>query len=180
MPKDRRAFAASVTQMDDTVANLTAELKLSGMYEDSVIIFLSDNGAFQGAWPTNEAFLGGGSNDPLRGGKGEVYEGGTRTPAWVHSPISNKKGFVLVIYATSYPPLAIATGKNTTIVNSSSNNINNNNNNSSSNNINNNNNNSSSNSSSNNNISSSRSRSNNNNNSSSSNNQTTKKTTEAT
>jgi arylsulfatase A-like enzyme len=76
--EDRRIFLGMVTAMDDMIGNITLELKKSGLYENSVIIFVSDNGGLPS--------LGGGSNEPLKGFKGEIYEGGVRTPAFVHSP----------------------------------------------------------------------------------------------
>merc|ERR1719231_687954 len=47
------------------------------MYRDSIIIMLSDNGAN----PEH-----GGSNWPLRGSKGYLFEGGVRVPAFIHAP----------------------------------------------------------------------------------------------
>jgi len=64
-----------VTALDDAVANVTAALRRTGLYRDSIIVFLSDNGGAER-----------GSNWPLRGKKNSVYEGGTRTVAFVHSP----------------------------------------------------------------------------------------------
>ena len=68
-----------VTAMDDAIGNLTEVLKANEMYDNTIIIFVSDNGGM--------ATLGGGaSNDPLKRGKGSFYEGGLRTPAFVHAP----------------------------------------------------------------------------------------------
>jgi arylsulfatase A-like enzyme len=48
-----------VTAMDDFIGNLTAELKAKNIYENSVILFISDNGG--------DEINGGASNDPLKG-----------------------------------------------------------------------------------------------------------------
>ena len=64
-----------VTALDDAVANVTAALRRTGLYRDSLIVFLSDNGGAER-----------GSNWPLRGKKNSIYEGGTRTVAFVHGP----------------------------------------------------------------------------------------------
>ena len=58
--EDRRTYLAMVTAMDDVVGNVTESLKEAGMYENSVIIWFSDNGG-----PVSF----GASNFPLRGTK---------------------------------------------------------------------------------------------------------------
>ena len=61
------------------MANVTAALRRTDQYRDTVIVFMSDNGGADR-----------GSNWPLRGGKNSVWEGGTRTPAFVHYPRSEQ------------------------------------------------------------------------------------------
>lgn len=68
----RRIFAAMLAQLDDGVGRVTAKLRACGLEERTLIVFLSDNGG-----PTKELTS---SNRPLRGGKGELYEGGVRVP----------------------------------------------------------------------------------------------------
>ena len=51
------------------------------MKPEKVLVFASDNGA-----P-----LEGGSNYPLRGGKGSLFEGGNRVPGFIASPLLAKK-----------------------------------------------------------------------------------------
>lgn len=76
-PPLRRTFAAMVTAMDDAIGEIVAALDETGMRENTLLLFASDNGA-------NEAF--GGDNGPLRGGKYRVYEGGVRVPALASWP----------------------------------------------------------------------------------------------
>ena len=58
--EDRRTYLAMVTAMDDVVGNVTESLKEAGLYENSVIIWFSDNGG---------PLSFGASNFPLRGEK---------------------------------------------------------------------------------------------------------------
>lgn len=69
----RRIFAAMLANLDDSVGRVLAKLRSEGLEENTLVIFLSDNGG-----PTRELTS---SNLPLRGGKGQMYEGGLRVPA---------------------------------------------------------------------------------------------------
>ena len=68
----RRIFAAMLANLDDSVGAVLAKLRNEKLENDTMIIFLSDNGG-----PTAELTS---SNAPLRAGKGSVYEGGIRVP----------------------------------------------------------------------------------------------------
>ncbi|XP_076467218.1 arylsulfatase I-like [Babylonia areolata] len=66
----RRVHCAMVTAMDESIGNITAALDQEGLKQDTILLYLSDNGG-----P-----LGDGSfNWPLRGGKSSLWEGGTRS-----------------------------------------------------------------------------------------------------
>jgi len=68
----RRIFAAMLAHLDDGVGRVIAELRDSGVDDNTLVVFLSDNGG-----PTRELTS---RNAPLRGGKGELSEGGIRVP----------------------------------------------------------------------------------------------------
>jgi arylsulfatase A-like enzyme len=68
----RRVFAAMLSALDDSVGAILAKLRQHQLEENTLIFFLSDNGG-----PTAELTS---SNLPLRGGKGQLYEGGIRVP----------------------------------------------------------------------------------------------------
>ncbi|KAK4315305.1 hypothetical protein Pmani_013476 [Petrolisthes manimaculis] len=76
---DRRALLGMVSAMDDAVGRVVETLRSTGLADNTLIVFSSDNG---GTSP--------GVNLPLRGYKGSLWEGGTRVPALIHgSMLSN-------------------------------------------------------------------------------------------
>ncbi len=91
--ESRRSYLAMVSHMDTLVGNMTAALIDTGMYENTIVVMMSDNGGYEGIWPNFLPFYGGGDNGPLRGMKSEYFEGGTRVNAFIHSPLMNRKRY---------------------------------------------------------------------------------------
>ena len=74
----RRHFAAMTMIVDDAIQNLTSCLRSNEIYDETILIIASDNGA-------QTSVVGAGSNLPLRGMKGFLWEGGVRVHAMVRS-----------------------------------------------------------------------------------------------
>ena len=70
--KKRKTYAAMVSAVDDGVGRVLKELKMYGLEENTIVAFLSDNGG-----PTTKNAS---TNSPLRGNKGDAWEGGFRVP----------------------------------------------------------------------------------------------------
>lgn len=90
-----RLRAADVSHLDDGVGLLLAALEKKGLRQNTVVLFLSDNGAHDATDNRQDKYPGAegrkklkvrGSNAPFRGWKSGVYDGGIRTPALAHWP----------------------------------------------------------------------------------------------
>ncbi len=105
-------YEAGMAQLDDIVGSVMKKLEDSGVADDTLVVFTTDNGAENFTWPD-------GGQTPFAGGKGTVLEGGMRAPCIVSWPGKVPAGKVenqLMSGLDWFPTLAAAAG-NPEIVN---------------------------------------------------------------
>ena len=96
----RKVYASMMWSMDEAIGSVINELKKNGQYNNTIIYFLSDNGATSSKSSS--------SPFPFKGWKGNQYEGGIKTPmimTWKNKikPNTQFNGFIssLDIFKTS-------------------------------------------------------------------------------
>ena len=100
-------YAAMVEAMDEAVGEVIQGLKDAGKWENTIIVFTSDNGGLA----TSEGLPT--SNLPFNGGKGWVFEGGIREPWIIRYPGVTAEGAVSddpICAIDLFPTLVAAAG----------------------------------------------------------------------
>lgn len=77
---DNPAYAATIEAVDDNVGKILAAIERLKLTDNTYVIFTSDNGGSDR------------DTSPLRGGKGQLYEGGVRVPLAILGPHLKKPG----------------------------------------------------------------------------------------
>ena len=90
---NRRRLAAMITEMDAAIGEVLATVAGRPDADDTLIVFVSDNGG---------ELRAGSVNAPLRGNKMSLYEGGIRVPALLHWPSRLEGGRAIDAVATVY------------------------------------------------------------------------------
>ncbi len=98
----RRTYAAMVHRLDLNIGKITAALKKEGLDQNTLVVFISDNGG-----PT---VINGSINAPYRGKKGTLLEGGIHVPYIMSWPETIPKGTVYnkPVSALDFTPTFIA------------------------------------------------------------------------
>lgn len=98
-------YAAMIASMDESLGRIISALEEKGSLDETIIVFASDNGGYGGIT----------GQEPLRGSKGMLYEGGIRVPMLVRLPNAKNKGIenTPVMSIDLYPTLASYCGIDT-------------------------------------------------------------------
>ncbi|TDG13875.1 arylsulfatase [Seongchinamella unica] len=108
-PSARPMYAAVVDAMDQAVGQVLETLRKEGIDDNTIVLFMSDNGGAAYS-------VGGADNAPLRGGKGETFEGGIRVISLLRWPGRISAGSKLeqiMSVMDVFPTLAEASGVET-------------------------------------------------------------------
>ncbi|MEQ8786742.1 MAG: arylsulfatase [Pirellulaceae bacterium] len=91
VPANMSKFYGMITNIDENLARLREKLDELGLADNTILIFMTDNGTATGV-----ARGGGkgwkGFNDGMRGQKGSEYDGGHRVPFYIHWPAGELTG----------------------------------------------------------------------------------------
>ncbi|MEO0477384.1 MAG: sulfatase-like hydrolase/transferase, partial [Planctomycetota bacterium] len=72
-----RGFYAMISNIDDNIGKLRQRLTELGIADNTILVFMTDNGTARGLRLFNAG---------MRGAKGSAYEGGHRVPCFIHWP----------------------------------------------------------------------------------------------
>ncbi|CAF4812318.1 unnamed protein product [Pieris macdunnoughi] len=104
---DRRLYAEVVRHLDYSVGRLVRALADKGILHNTLIVFVSDNGA-----PTTGMYSNWGVNLPFRGQKQTPWEGGVRVPAFIwHAALKPNVWDGLMHISDWMPTLLAAAGR---------------------------------------------------------------------
>jgi arylsulfatase A-like enzyme len=105
-PSARPMYAAVVDGMDQAIGQVLDTLDSEGIADNTIVLFFSDNGGAAYS-------VGGADNVPLRGGKGETFEGGIRVVSvmrWPENIKPEQKLTDIMTVMDVFPTLADAAG----------------------------------------------------------------------
>ncbi len=84
--QERANFYGMLANIDENVAGLRRRLAELGLAENTIFIFMTDNGSAGGVEVDEDQYVVSGFNAGMRGKKGSEYDGGHRVPFFLHWP----------------------------------------------------------------------------------------------
>jgi arylsulfatase A-like enzyme len=94
VPEDRARFYGMISNIDENFARLKNKLMQWGILDDTILIFMTDNGSSCAATLDADEFVLEGYNAGFRGMKNSEYDGGHRVPFFISWPNGGlAKGF---------------------------------------------------------------------------------------
>jgi len=91
VPDNRATLYGVIANLDENIGRMLRFLSERGLENDTILIFMTDNGTGFGAEFDTQGFLTAGFNAGMRGQKGSVYEGGHRVPFFIRWPAGGIK-----------------------------------------------------------------------------------------
>ena len=95
-------FYGMITNVDDNLGAFRVRLEEMGLAENTILIFMTDNGTAAGVELDRDGFLTAGYNSGMRGRKSSEYNGGHRVPFFIHWPDGKMDAGKDVEQITSY------------------------------------------------------------------------------
>ena len=83
---ERAKYYGMLTNIDENVGRLRQKLLEWGLVDNTILIFMTDNGSGGGVAVDAQQFVVNGHNAGMRGKKGSEYDGGHRVPCFLHWP----------------------------------------------------------------------------------------------
>jgi len=94
MPEDRAGFYGMITNIDENFGVLRQKLRQWGIEDNTILVFMTDNGTSEGVTLDSKGFVTDGYNVGLRGQKNWEYDGGHRVPFLAKWPGMIKPGTI--------------------------------------------------------------------------------------
>lgn len=102
-----KEFYGMIANIDENIGKLRQSLQKLGIADNTILVFMTDNGATGGLKSDKNGFVEKGFNAGMRGYKGSPYEGGHRVPFflyWKNGNIVGGKDIDYLTYAPDFMP----------------------------------------------------------------------------
>ena len=98
-------FYGMITNIDENIGRLEELLAQQGLKDNTILLFMTDNGTSAGADLNQERFVEKGFNAGMRGKKGSPYDGGHRVPLFFRWPGGDVPAAKDINWLTAYTDL---------------------------------------------------------------------------